>query len=871
MKAKQFIYTSWKNGNSPSKGFMVYSMSAGISADDSAAIQTALKYLPPAGLPYAPTPEQIETMFPRGCAFFRLPSGMYCLGQSTYIGRDYSGRQGNYIIHAFVFDQKPDFNAFDYIGSPIFKTGLTDEEANADSNPPPLPEVEVPAQAQPVDNASLSAFFNNPERLQILKYLVAAVLEGIRTNKTVYIYDDPSPLVYWFEGVAKCLPAAVLDKVTFSTYSISKSNSFVLQALKPGGVVNYRTAMLAGDLVYSIKEKIINNKVTVGKYVENVANALARSVDSARAEAAKIDAYLALAGNDPDYALTLNSFFNADLAAFASSEELMSVAERVLANGGDKTSVTSVLAAFERARNFDVLENARFYGYMYENDISSREYVLSGYLAAVEACGATDPSLFDSRYTEFCGKMVFPAQDILTYITGKHGSLRGYLSANRSNEFVKYFVARMCAEALPAGDVKVVEAYFLDRLQAKILKPVRELNAITKQKTGSALLDRVVIDDLASPNGALNIRDYDYVLSVLDEISPQDCNRGVIILIKNCGSDPVFKNKFLAYSNKKNLDINGLAALSGNDPAVQNFIDDMFAYTFADRPHTEADLKKYYANVYSKGKDTNGTFLKALEEYFDSLKHNYERLAEQALAWNAYFGAYSMPGRDGARAYDIICSVFGGAHTGDLMDLYKGRNKGLIADIDNFAEKYRSTAGEYPAAYKVVDLGNKLHQALGVRNENAIFDEVCRLLANNMLLADDNGNKVIARVYTDEIFDLYCRMVTKRPDEVDNVLDYAFAPLARAAGYVGVNNPFIQDMAKKFASKINFKEAADYLIYLVNRTDLNEIKTFLGVYFTELGGGKTKKLAKQLSGNNKLKSQAKAYLDFSVKNKVWKN
>ena len=104
MEALQYIYTSWKNGDSPEKGYMIYSRSEGISDSECNAIKLAMQYLAPKELTPAPTQEEITNVFPYAFAYFVLPTGRGCVAQSTYLGKDYSGRFGNYIIYALVFD-----------------------------------------------------------------------------------------------------------------------------------------------------------------------------------------------------------------------------------------------------------------------------------------------------------------------------------------------------------------------------------------------------------------------------------------------------------------------------------------------------------------------------------------------------------------------------------------------------------------------------------------------------------------------------------------------------------------------------------------------------------------------------------------------
>ena len=102
MEVLQYIYTSWKNGDSTEKGYMIYSRSEGITEAECVAIKDAMQYLAPKELNLAPTPEEIADVFPYSFSCFVLPTGRGCVAQSTYLGRDYSGRFGNYIIYEMV-------------------------------------------------------------------------------------------------------------------------------------------------------------------------------------------------------------------------------------------------------------------------------------------------------------------------------------------------------------------------------------------------------------------------------------------------------------------------------------------------------------------------------------------------------------------------------------------------------------------------------------------------------------------------------------------------------------------------------------------------------------------------------------------------
>lgn len=75
--------------------------SAEISQEE---LANAMQYLAPKELTLTPTPQEIADIFPYAFSYFVLPTGRGCVAQSTYLGKDYSGRYGNYIIHALIFD-----------------------------------------------------------------------------------------------------------------------------------------------------------------------------------------------------------------------------------------------------------------------------------------------------------------------------------------------------------------------------------------------------------------------------------------------------------------------------------------------------------------------------------------------------------------------------------------------------------------------------------------------------------------------------------------------------------------------------------------------------------------------------------------------
>ena len=58
MQALQYIYTSWKNGDSTEKGYMIYSRSRGITEEECTAIKDAMQYMAPKELNLTPSAQE---------------------------------------------------------------------------------------------------------------------------------------------------------------------------------------------------------------------------------------------------------------------------------------------------------------------------------------------------------------------------------------------------------------------------------------------------------------------------------------------------------------------------------------------------------------------------------------------------------------------------------------------------------------------------------------------------------------------------------------------------------------------------------------------------------------------------------------------
>ncbi len=217
MKALQYIYTSWKNGESADKGFMVWSKSQGVTDAESDMIVAAMKYAVPNDLDPGPAPEQITDSYPFSFSYFRLPSGRDCVALTTFLGVDYSGHGGNYIISALLFNQgELTVRPCELFGEYCLRTSLSEEELNAPSPVPPLPVLEINSWGNRVNDRTIREFLS--DRTEDFALLLTALISAGEGGQQIFLNDTCGNLVLWFAALQRAFPVQTSGKITFNTY-----------------------------------------------------------------------------------------------------------------------------------------------------------------------------------------------------------------------------------------------------------------------------------------------------------------------------------------------------------------------------------------------------------------------------------------------------------------------------------------------------------------------------------------------------------------------------------------------------------------------------------------------------------------------------
>ncbi|WP_411679513.1 hypothetical protein [Clostridium thailandense] len=220
MAVKQLFYTSCKKGLSSGMGFQTYSMSKGISDEERKEIEGYCVYIPPDNLPTQPSDKEIEELFPIAFSSFRLKNGKNCICSAKYIGKDYSGRYGNYFCHVFISDKAWPFYPIELYGSAIFRSSLTYEEENAEEIEY-LPELNEIPLGNLISFDSIGNFLKEAgsgKRRKGFTELMNCCIGFSSNRKKIVICDYKDNISYWIGSVQMSLPKKLAQEFSFTTY-----------------------------------------------------------------------------------------------------------------------------------------------------------------------------------------------------------------------------------------------------------------------------------------------------------------------------------------------------------------------------------------------------------------------------------------------------------------------------------------------------------------------------------------------------------------------------------------------------------------------------------------------------------------------------
>ncbi len=230
MKIQQQIYTSCPHGEGYDgiSGFQVKARSKGLSDSVSRAL---LPYGNHYHLPHRlrtreyeyyrrgkDLPPEFLDQLPVTVTYHRVDENLYGLTRIRYIGKDYSGRPGNFLAHSLVFPTealKPfKYNPIALSRSPLYHhslTGGTEIDALEDLR-------SCVPQDTAVDEKWMSRVDNGPYAQSYEGVLSAMVRRVYRERPFIFCFNHHAHALDYIENLLMMLPPSMRCRFTFTTY-----------------------------------------------------------------------------------------------------------------------------------------------------------------------------------------------------------------------------------------------------------------------------------------------------------------------------------------------------------------------------------------------------------------------------------------------------------------------------------------------------------------------------------------------------------------------------------------------------------------------------------------------------------------------------
>lgn len=245
MLVYQLIYTSSK------RGYGVFSKSSEIKPDETRQITINTAYKRPQAL--ITSNETNYKSFPVNLSRFRLSNQKWVIAQSTYVGLDNTGRQGNFFTHALLLPSVKDFSK-KYLYYP-FRGELTDEEKEL-VNPPVLPQV---SDFNFTNQATMTFAKENSSKLALF---VQSFLDAQRSRKKLGVEDKNENIILWIRFLYDVLPFKLLEELEFTTYTDRITSAY--------DIVGIYDSTIVKDLARFINFDGKDNGVEISSFAKSV-------------------------------------------------------------------------------------------------------------------------------------------------------------------------------------------------------------------------------------------------------------------------------------------------------------------------------------------------------------------------------------------------------------------------------------------------------------------------------------------------------------------------------------------------------------------------------------------------------------------------
>jgi GTPase-associated protein 1, N-terminal domain type 2/GTPase-associated protein 1, C-terminal domain/GTPase-associated protein 1, middle domain len=216
MAFQQLYYTSCENGLAGYGGYQFNAVTPGVSPVVMREIEDRTVYEPPRWLLAEPSPEEPEA-YPVAFSHWASETpGTVITTHVVFAGADYSGRPGNYFVHALVTSAaEHDYGAVlpvELWGAQLWRSRPVHDTR--------LPELPGPPPRGVVDRAGVQAFLDVHGAEGVLRQLLTAAGRAMAGDRPVLLASqDASENVWWIAAVCYLFGEQLGRQLSFTTYS----------------------------------------------------------------------------------------------------------------------------------------------------------------------------------------------------------------------------------------------------------------------------------------------------------------------------------------------------------------------------------------------------------------------------------------------------------------------------------------------------------------------------------------------------------------------------------------------------------------------------------------------------------------------------
>jgi len=644
MLASQYIYTAC--GKEKNGAFSLWAKSKDITEAEGNEIREMMIYKTLAGLPYEPTQEDIDTLFPKKYGYFFLSTGRVCLAQSTYVGKVYSDqdkRWGNYIIHAFVYDKNYDIAPYSLFEHSIFKPYLTRKEWHDDPLPIDLQQENIPVQGDNIPENEINSFLDK-ERNK-LKLLIQSVISSSLEN-IIHLHENYNQQLTWLKMLSLCLPKALLNNIsvcsmfsnTLTPGNISSQIQFRINRPE-GSLFNYSQDVQRGKLSLDFVKDVYPTNIQPSKFADIVISLLSNSVSEVEEYVDNISRIMSTYTVNINQATNLYNLSQQNYQYFTNNSELYDTILLAESKSYKIDIIAENIWENPPQQKFTTQLKLHVLAFIFKS-ITSKDCKFEIMNSIIDNptqfdINTSDPQTFTN---DLRTKTNFVYTNYIDFL--RDTGFTNYISQNQKSFHKLYFMFDILLRQPSvinlqkpidfdfSDETKAIKVILLSAYNKKSLPDIDLLiNLANKniQNLGTELLASISLDIIHSHHEDLNIP---FAFEVLNRLysDKEVAIQYLWFLIEINPTSEEIKKEYIEAQSQHQAFYRMFVDTYKDSDIMHRFLRKVEAYIFTNKPLTQKVIKEYFVKYYVSG-DDDGLFVKKLPDYLSGLSLK-ERLNE---------------------------------------------------------------------------------------------------------------------------------------------------------------------------------------------------------------------------------------------------